>query len=612
MDPDRPTVGQQRLEQVDPVRHPRTLVDLPEGDETVEQDEDPRLVPVSGDLPVLGDARGVGRAVAHRTVIDRLTQGPQEPGDPLVVGTVDDAPDVREGLKHRQTAVAEVEAVDVRGASSHRETGRDGEGPQQGRLARPGRAEYRQVALEVGAERDRGLLLAVGVVEHAEDELVVAPVRGQRREVVDLLHVRQPRLARLGDLGEQAGRADRADEPLDVGRTAVLLLERQLLLRARWRQLPLLRGAEGQRLDPDVGTGSLVRRPPAGVAGLEGDEPARTGLRHAASGDRRVEERRLRGTEDVVGVRLVGHAQGDPQVRVGAEVVLDDPRRALRREDEVDAERSTSLGDVDDAVDEVGHLLHERGELVDDDDETRRGLDLAAALELDEVLRAVPLEEVLPVMELGGQRGERAAHEVRAEVGDHADGVGEVDAVPEGRPALVVDEEEGDPLGRVRRRHAEDPRLERLGLAGSGRPSDEGVRTVGAQVERVRALAALAEDRPQRPGLLHRVGGGVRTSEDRSVLAPPLDDRRLARRELGPHQGEEGDGPGQVRVVGDDGSGVGGRRHPPSQPARRLGVEPVLVDGDDDGRLTDEAHLGALRTDLDEGAARGGELVGHR
>ena len=54
---------------------------------------------------------------------------------------------------------------------------------------------------------------------------------------------------------------------------------------------------------------------------------------------------------------LVGHPQGDAQVRVGPQVVLDDAGRALGRQDQVQAERAAALGDVDDAVDELGHLL---------------------------------------------------------------------------------------------------------------------------------------------------------------------------------------------------------------------------------------------------------------
>ena len=91
----------------------------------------------------------------------------------------------------------------------------------------------------------------------------------------------------------------------------------------------------------------------------------------------------------------------------------------------------------------------EGGELVDDDDQARRGLDLAAALQLDEVLGLEARQQVLSVVQLRRQRRERSPHEVRRQVGDHADGVGEVDAVPEGRPALVVDEDERDILGAV-------------------------------------------------------------------------------------------------------------------------------------------------------------------
>ena len=53
---------------------------------------------------------------------------------------------------------------------------------------------------------------------------------------------------------------------------------------------------------------------------------------------------------------------------------FDRPGRALRGEDEVDAEAAAALGDVDHAVDELRHLLHERGELVDDDHQRRRRL----------------------------------------------------------------------------------------------------------------------------------------------------------------------------------------------------------------------------------------------
>ena len=177
-----------------------------------------------------------------------------------------------------------------------------------------------------------------------------------------------------------------------------------------------------------------------------------------------------------------------------------------------------------------GTSCDEGGELVDDDDERRRGVDLAAALELDEVLGLVPGEQVLAVVQLGRERRERAAHEVRRQVGDEADGVRQLDAVAEGGAALVVDEQERDPVRRVRGGHAEDPRLQELGLAGAGRAADEGVRAVGAEVDRERALARLADDGAQVAGLARQHGRGIRAGEDRARLAPLLDDGLLGAR----------------------------------------------------------------------------------
>ena len=133
--------------------------------------------------------------------------------------------------------------------------------------------------------------------------------------------------------------------------------------------------------------------------------------------------------------------------------------------------------------------------------------DLAAALELEQVLGLVLGQEVLAVLELGRQGRERAAHQVRRQVGDQADGVRQVDAVAERRATLVVDEQEGHPLRGVRGRHAEDPGLEELALAGAGRAADEGVRAVGAQVDREGAGGGLADDGAQ----VARLAGGRRS-----------------------------------------------------------------------------------------------------
>ena len=93
------------------------------------------------------------------------------------------------------------------------------------------------------------------------------------------------------------------------------------------------------------------------------------------------------------------------------------------------------------------------------------------------------LQQLLPVVQLGPQRGQRAADQVRGEVGDQAHGVRQVDAVGERGAALVVDEEERHPVRAVRRGHAQHPGLQELALARAGGAADEGVRALRAEVE---------------------------------------------------------------------------------------------------------------------------------
>ena len=358
---------------------------------------------------------------------------------------------------------------------------------------------------------------------------------------------------------------------------------RILVVRVRFGRrvaLPDHRGAEAQLRDPDLGRHDLVGRPSARVRRLEADQPPGPGLRDAAAGDRRVERGRDGIADDVTRVGLVRHPQRDPEVGVGPEVVLDDAGRPLRRHDQVDAEGPAALGDVDDAVDELRHLARERRELVDDEHEGRRGLGVAALLQLEEVLRLLAVEEVLAMVQLGSEARERTPHEVRAEVGHEADAVRELDAVGERRPALVVDEEERDPVGAVLRRHPEHPGLEELGLAGAGRSADEGVRPLRAEVERHRVGAALSDERLERPGALQpgqRRSGAV---EDGVVLVPALHDARRVRRHVLPEEANHRHAAREVARVLHDGARVddrsdaGGRRprrscsrHPRPAPA---------------------------------------------
>src|SRR5699024_8272820 len=154
--------------------------------------------------------------------------------------------------------------------------------------------------------------------------------------------------------------------------------------------------------------------------------PAATCLRDAAAGDRGAEGCSARIVDDVTGVCLVGHPQRDAQVRVRAQVVLDHPGRTLGGHDQVDAQGTATLGDVDHAVDELRHLTCQRGELVDHQHQRGRALRVLPLLQLQQVLGLLPVEQVLPVVQLGPQAGQRTAYQVRAQVGDQAHAVRQV------------------------------------------------------------------------------------------------------------------------------------------------------------------------------------------
>ena len=81
-------------------------------------------------------------------------------------------------------------------------------------------------------------------------------------------------------------------------------------------------------------------------------------------------------------------------------------------------------------------------------------------------------------LQLGAERLQRPLGEVGVEVGDHADGVRQVDAVLERRAALVVDQHERHRVRPVADRERGDDRLQQLGLAGAGGAGDQAVRAV--------------------------------------------------------------------------------------------------------------------------------------
>ncbi len=105
----------------------------------------------------------------------------------------------------------------------------------------------------------------------------------------------------------------------------------------------------------------------------------------------------------------------------------------------MEAEAAPALGDVDHAVDELGDLLGQRGELVDDDHQ-RRGRLVGRDLEhLGEILGPA-LHDRHAIVQLGTQRDQRPQRQLGSEVGDIPDGVRQTFEDLGGGATLVVDD----------------------------------------------------------------------------------------------------------------------------------------------------------------------------
>ena len=202
------------------------------------------------------------------------------------------------------------------------------------------------------------------------------------------------------------------------------------------------------------------------------------------------------GLDHVVGVAGVGDAQRDAQVGVGLDLRADHAGGALRRQDEVYAERTTTSGHVDQAGDEVGQLGGKRRELVDDDQQPRHRL--VVGLRVRPGSPRCPSRRRRPA----GARddGARRRRDSSARVVRWPSRsvtiptvCGQVVAVLERRTALVVDEHEVELVGPVADRERGDQGLQQLGLAGARRTGDQAVRSVQPDVDAEDAVGRLAE-----------------------------------------------------------------------------------------------------------------------
>ncbi|ODA91264.1 hypothetical protein ATY41_00775 [Leifsonia xyli subsp. xyli] len=192
-----------------------------------------------------------------------------------------------------------------------------------------------------------------------------------------------------------------------------------------------------------------------------------------------------RDADDVRGVLPALHAQGDPEVRVGQDVLGDHPRGALGREDHVDAERPADRADADEGGENVRKVLREHRELVDDEQQPRKRFGRVRREVGVEVVDIVARggEQALPALHLGLERAQGAVGELLVEIADRADGVREALARFERGAAFEVDQDEVQPGGIVPVREAGDEGAEELALAGARRAADESVRPVLDQIE---------------------------------------------------------------------------------------------------------------------------------
>ena len=429
-----------------------------------------------------------------------LEHAPHEARQPLLVERRDDGATVGRVGERQQRAVAVVGDIEVQ-LRRREPLHRLGQQRAQRRRATGERtAEEQHVGVVDEVPAEHALLLLARHVLEPEHERVggdlalrEAVEREQRRQR------QQPRRRVAGDAHLLRRRAHEVDERPQVG---VVLVGAHALARRITREA---RG-RAERRPLDLGLGRQHRRrtlhtetDARDARRLERDRcGARAGAHVAAAGGVRPDQRGLRRTEHVGGVAAVGDAQGDAEVDVGLHLRRDHAGGALRREHEVDAERATHARDAHEAIDEVGELRLELGELVDDDHEAgeaeaSRGIRILRPRGVD-VLRGELAQHALAALELGVERGEGALGLAGVEVRDHADGVRQALAVRERRSALVVDEDEVERVGPVGHRERDHEGLQELRFARAGRAGDERVGTVLGDVDRELTVRARADD----------------------------------------------------------------------------------------------------------------------
>ena len=131
--------------------------------------------------------------------------------------------------------------------------------------------------------------------------------------------------------------------------------------------------------------------------------------------------------------------------------------------DEMQTEAASLRGEAKQDLHRIGVGLGENAKLVDRDDETRRGsshaerIGLVSALPRGEVREAERSECLLASLEYRRNPVQCPGRGAGVKVGEERLSVWERLEPGEGRPALVVDEDEADPFGAVAVRDGGEP-----------------------------------------------------------------------------------------------------------------------------------------------------------
>ncbi len=99
-------------------------------------------------------------------------------------------------------------------------------------------------------------------------------------------------------------------------------------------------------------------------------------------------------------------------------------------------QRATAGGEVCERSVQVGEVRRQRGELVDDDDESGRS---RLVIEIGAGTRPVPGEKPLAIAQLCREAGKRPGRTRLVEIGDQPDRVRQCRDVAKRRPALEVE-----------------------------------------------------------------------------------------------------------------------------------------------------------------------------